>query len=187
MNEEVAFYIESAKEGMQHAYDHLEKDLTKIRAGKASPDMLSGIKIEYYGIITPINQLATIKSLDAKTLIITPFEKAICQDIEKSIFQANMGITPQNDGELIRIVLPPTTEERRVELVKKAKAHGEDAKISIRNTRRDANDGIKDLVKDGLSEDMGKGAEGSIQELTKQFSDKVDKLLVAKEEEIMRV
>ncbi len=187
MNEEVAFYLEAAREGMQHVYDHLEKELTHIRAGKASPAMLSDIKVEYYGISTPLNQLATVKALDAKTLVITPFEKALVAEIEKSIFQANLGITPQNDGELVRIVIPPTTEDRRRELVKKSKVHGEDAKVSVRNNRRDAIHGVKDLVKEGLSEDLGKDAEDDIQGLTNKFSGMIDKLLHAKEEEIMTV
>lgn len=187
MNEEIAFYIDAAKESMNHAYAHLEKELTKIRAGKASPDMLSGLKVEYYGMATPINQVASVKTIDAKTLVVTPFEKAVLQEIEKSIFQANMGFTPMNDGETIRIVLPPTTEERRRELVKNAKALGEDAKVSLRNARREANDGIKDLVKDGLSEDAGKGAEGSIQTLTNDYAAKIDKLIAAKELEVMKV
>ncbi len=185
--EEVKFYLDAAKEGMDHAYKHLEQELTKIRAGKANPEMLSGLKVEYYGMMTPINQVASIKSLDAKTLIITPFEKSILQEIEKSIFQANLGFTPQNDGETIRIVLPPTTEERRRELVKNAKAFGEDAKVSLRNARKEANDGIKDLVKEGLSEDQGKDAESDIQNLTNQFASKIDILIDAKEKEVMTV
>ncbi|MEZ5006822.1 MAG: ribosome recycling factor [Chitinophagales bacterium] len=187
MNEEVAFYIDSAKEGMQQAYEHLEYELTKIRAGKASPDMLAGLKIEYYGMMTPINQVASVKTTDAKTLVIVPFEKAVLQDIERSIFQANLGFTPQNDGETIRIILPPTTEERRLNLAKTVRAHGEDAKVSLRNVRKEGNDGIKDLVKDGLSEDLGKTAESKIQDLTNSFSDKIDKLIAAKEKEVMTV
>ncbi|MCB0501798.1 MAG: ribosome recycling factor [Bacteroidetes bacterium] len=187
MNEEVAFYLDSAKESMQQAYEHLEYELTKIRAGKASPDMLAGLKVEYYGMATPINQVASIKTTDAKTLVVIPFEKGILQDIERSIFQANLGFTPQNDGESIRIILPPTTEERRRSLAKNVKAHGEDAKVSLRNARKEANDGIKELVKDGLSEDLGKTAEHNIQDLTDSFTAKIDKLVAAKEKEVMTV
>ena len=187
MDEEVKFYIDAAQEGMDHSYDRLERELTKIRAGKASPDMLRGLKIEYYGLQTLINQVASIKSTDAKTLLITPFEKAVLHDIERSIFQANLGFTPQNDGETIRIVLPPLTEERRLELGKNAKAYGEDAKVSLRNVRREANEGIKELVKDGLSEDQGKSAEALIQKLTDEHSLKIDRLIDAKEKEIMTV
>lgn len=187
MNEEIAFYLDAAKEAMDHAYEHLESELTKIRAGKASPDMLNGIRVEYYGAMTPINQLATIKNLDAKTLVITPFEKGTLQDIERAIFQANLGMTPQNDGDFIRIVMPPTTEDRRRELVKKAKAFGEDAKVSLRNARRDANDGVKELVKEGLSEDQGKDGESKIQDITNAYTTKIDKLVDAKEKEIMTI
>ena len=184
MIEEIKFYQEAAQEGMAHAYDHLEHELTKIRAGKVSPDMLSDVRIEYYGTATQLNQLATIKILDARTLIITPFEKGILPEIEKSIFAANIGLTPQNDGELIRIVMPPTTEERRHELVKKAKAFGEEAKVSIRNTRKDALHHMHDL---DASEDMTKNAEIDIQTLTDKYTNKVDALLAAKESEIMTI
>ncbi|MCP4122076.1 MAG: ribosome recycling factor [Bacteroidetes bacterium] len=188
MNEEIAFYLEAAAEGMKHAYDHLELELTKIRAGKVSPDMLSLIRVEYYGTATPLNQLATIKTLDAKTLIITPFDKAMLAEIEKGIFHANIGMTPMNDGELIRIVMPPTTEERRMELVKKAKSHGEDAKVSIRTARKEANEGVRDLVKEhSISEDAEKNAEMDIQDMTNKWSHKVDELMSAKEKEIMTV
>ena len=187
MSEEVEFYLAETKESMQHAYSHLEDELVKIRAGKASPSMLNGLTIEYYGSQTPLNQVSVVKTLDAKTLVITPFEKGIIQDIEKAIFQANLGVTPQNDGDLIRIVLPPTTEERRRDLVKQARHHGENAKISIRNARKDANEAIRDLVKGGASEDVGKNAEIDIQDLTDTYTKKIDALLDAKEAEIMKV
>ncbi len=187
MSEEVKFYLDETKEGMQQAYLHLEEELVKIRAGKASPSMLNGLTIDYYGSQTPLNQVAVIKTLDAKTLVITPFEKGIIQDIEKSIFQANLGVTPQNDGDIIRIVLPPMTEERRRELVKHAKQYGEIAKISLRNTRKESNEAIRDLVKEGVSEDLGKNAEIDIQALTDAFTKKIDALLEAKEAEIMKV
>lgn len=187
MNEEVEIYLDEARTSMAGALNHLENELTRIRAGKASPDMLSGIKVNYYGVETPINQACTIKSLDARTLVISPFEKGLIGEIEKAIFQANLGVTPQNDGEVIRLILPPTTEERRRDLVKNTKAYGEQAKVSIRNVRKDANEGIRDLVKEGLSEDEGKSAEEEIQNLTNNFIKKVDDLLAKKEVEIMTV
>lgn len=187
MNEEVEIYLDEARTSMAGALNHLENELTRIRAGKASPDMLSGLKVMYYGMETPINQACTIKSLDARTLVISPFEKGLIGEIEKAIFQANLGVTPQNDGEVIRLILPPTTEERRRDLVKNSKAYGEQAKVSIRNVRKDANEGIRDLVKDGLSEDEGKSAEDEIQTLTNSYIKKVDDLLAKKEVEIMTV
>lgn len=187
MNEDVQLYLGEALSSMEGALKHLDNELIRIRAGKASPDMLNGLKISYYGVDTPIHQACTVKSLDARTLVITPYEKKIIGEIEKAIFQANLGVTPQNDGEVIRLILPPTTEERRRDLVKNAKAYGENAKVSIRNVRKDANEGIRDLVKDGLSEDEGKSAEDEIQSLTNNFIKKVDDLLVSKEIEIMTV
>lgn len=184
MSEEIAFYLEAAKEGMTEAYKHLEHELTKIRAGKVSPDMLSDVRVEYYGASTPLNQLATIKSLDARTLVITPFEKGLLGEVEKGIFAANIGLTPQNDGELIRIVMPPTTEDRRRDLVKAAKYFGEEAKISIRNSRKDA---IHHIKESGASEDMISNGEIDVQALTDKFTEKVDKLIDAKEKEIMTV
>jgi ribosome recycling factor len=184
MSEEIKFYLEAAEESMVHAYEHLEHELTKIRAGKVSPDMLSDVRVEYYGAATPINQLATIKTLDARTLVITPFEKGLLPEVEKGIFAANIGLTPQNDGELIRIVMPPTTEDRRRELVKNAKHFGEEAKISIRNARKDA---IHHIKESGASEDMISNGEIDVQELTNKFTHKVDELIKAKEKEIMTV
>jgi len=187
MEEEVQMILEETKDSMFKALKHLEDELRKVRAGKASADMLDGITVEYYGIPTPINQVASIKLLDARTLAIVPFEKKIIGDIERAIFQSNIGITPQNDGENIRLSVPPTTEERRRDLVKQSKTHGEQTKIVIRNARKDGNEMIKGLVKDGLSEDIGKDAEESIQQLTNEYNVKVDKMLVQKEEEIMTI
>ncbi|HPN18732.1 MAG TPA: ribosome recycling factor, partial [Chitinophagales bacterium] len=169
------------------ALKHLEEELRKVRAGKASPDMLQGITVEYYGSPTPINQVASIKLLDARTLLVAPFERKIIGDIERAIFQSNIGITPQNDGENIRLSVPPMTEERRRDLVKQSKGHGEQTKIVIRNARKDGNEMIKDLVKNGLSEDIGKDSEETIQQLTNEYNTKVDKMLVVKEEEIMTI
>lgn len=187
MEEEVQLVLEETKESMFKALKHLEDELRKVRAGKASPDMLGGITVEYYGMPTPINQVASIKLLDSRTLLIAPFEKKIIGDIERAIFQSNIGITPQNDGENIRLIMPPMTEERRRDLVKQAKVHGEQTKIVIRNARKDGNEMIKDLVKNGLSEDIGKGAEETIQQYTNEHNSKVDKMLQVKEEEIMTI
>lgn len=172
---------------MGKAIQHLESELTKIRAGKASPSMLDGIHVDYYGNPTPLNQVANISVLDARTLSIQPWEKTMLQAIEKGIMAANIGITPQNDGTNIRLFLPPLTEERRKELVKKCYAEGEQAKVSVRNIRRDAIEQVKKLQKDGLSEDAAKDAENGIQEQTDRYIALVDKHLSAKEKEIMAI
>ena len=187
MEEDVQLILEETKDSMFKGLKHLEDELRKVRAGKASPDMIQGITVEYYGIPTPINQVASVKLLDARTLVIVPFERKIIGDVERAIFQSNIGITPQNDGENIRLSVPPMTEERRRELVKQAKNHGEQTKIVIRNARKDGNEMMKGLVKDGLSEDIGKGGEDSIQHLTNDYITKVDKMLVEKEQEIMTI
>lgn len=180
-------YIDDARELMKKAIDHLEAELLKIRAGKASPDMVSGLMVEYYGSKVPMLQVAGINSTDAKTLVIKPFDKTALQEIEKSILAANIGVTPQNDGEIIRLVLPPLTEERRRDLVKNIKNHAEQTKVSVRNIRRDAIQSIKELKKDGLAEDLEKRGENEIQALTDQFSALVDKHIARKEEEILTV
>ena len=159
----------------------------KIRAGKASPNMLDGLMVEYYGAPTPIAQVANVSVLDSRTISIQPWEKKMLQAIEKSILQANIGITPQNDGVQIRLFMPPLTEERRRELVKKASGEGEHAKVAIRNIRREAIEDIKKLQKDGLSEDLAKDSEKSIQDLTDAHISLVDKHLVLKDKEIMTV
>jgi ribosome recycling factor len=187
MTEEVQFYISEVKETMFKSLKHLEEDLRKVRAGKANADMLNGITVEYYGMPTPLNQVASIKIMDSRTLAISPFERKTIGDIERAIFQSNIGLTPQNDGETIRLSLPIMTEERRRDLVKQSKQYGELAKIAIRNIRKDGNDAIKALVKDGLSEDLGKGAEENIQQLTNDNIAKVDNMLKQKEEEIMTI
>lgn len=172
---------------MNKAISHLESELAKIRAGKASPAMLDGIMVDYYGNPTPLNQAANVTVLDARTISIQPWEKSMLQPIERGIMAANIGITPQNDGNTIRLFLPPLTEERRKELVKKCNGEGENAKISIRNVRRDAIEQIKKLQKDGVSEDECKDAEKEAQDLTDKFIALVDKHLQAKEKEIMAV
>jgi ribosome recycling factor len=172
---------------MTKAIGHLESELTKIRAGKATPSMLDGIMVDYYGNPTQLSQVANISILDARTISIQPWEKSMLQPIEKGIMAANIGITPQNDGVNIRLFLPPLTEERRKELVKKCNGEGENAKISVRNIRRDAIEQIKKLQKDGVSEDECKSAEITVQETTDKFIALVEKHLVAKEKEIMSV
>jgi ribosome recycling factor len=187
MNEEVQLILEETKSSMFKALKFLEEDLRKIRAGKASPDMLNGITVEYYGMPTPLNQVAGIKLLDARTLLVQPFEKKLIGDVERAIFQSNIGVTPQNDGENIRLQIPPMTEERRRDLVKQSKSEGEQCKIVIRNARKEANETIKDLQKDGLSEDLAKDAESNVQNLTNEHITKVDKMLQLKEEEILTI
>lgn len=172
---------------MTKAIGHLESELTKIRAGKATPSMLDGIMVDYYGNPTQLSQVANISILDARTISIQPWEKSMLQPIEKGIMAANIGITPQNDGVNIRLFLPPLTEERRKELVKKCNGEGENAKISIRNIRREGIEQIKKLQKDGVSEDECKSAEITVQDTTDKFIALVDKHLVAKEKEIMSV
>jgi ribosome recycling factor len=180
-------FVEGAELSMSGSIEHLQKELTKVRAGKANPAMVSDLLVPYYGNPTPVNQVANVSTSDARTIVIQPWEKTMLSPIERSIFEANLGVTPQNDGEVIRISIPPLTEERRKDLVKSAKGLGEEAKVSIRNARRDAMEQVKKAVKDGFPEDMGKRLEGNIQELTDSFSEKVDKLVSAKEKEIMTI
>ncbi len=187
MSEELSLILDDAKDSMQKGIAHLEAELVKIRAGKASPAMLDGINVDYYGSPTPINQVANISILDARTISIQPWEKNMLAAIERSIMAANIGITPQNDGNQIRLFMPPLTEERRRELVKKASGEGEQSKVAIRNIRRDAIEQVKKLQKDGLSEDEAKDAETDIQALTDKYIVLVDKHLAAKEKEMMSV
>lgn len=177
----------STKKAMHKSISYLEDELAKIRAGKASPDILNGIVVDYYGNPTPIAQVGNISIMDARTLIIQPWEKNMLQPIERAIIASNIGINPQNDGNIIRLFLPPLTEERRKELVKRSYAEGELAKISIRNLRRDAFEQIKKQQKEGLSEDTGRDLESNIQNLTNHFTNLVDKYLETKEKEIMVV
>ena len=187
MSDELNIITESAQENMDRAISHLETELVKVRAGKANPNMIDGIFVEYYGNPTPVNQVANVTIMDARTIGIQPWEKNMLQSIEKAILQANIGITPQTDGNQIRLFLPPLTEERRKELFKKASAEGEHSKVAIRNIRRDAIEEIKKLQKDGLSKDMASDAEDSIQETTNKYISLVDKHLAAKEKEMMAV
>ena len=185
--EEINFYLEEAKESMVKAIDHFETEIAKVRAGKASPSMFNGVNVDYYGSATPINQVASVTNQDARTLVISPWEKPMLQEIERAIMGANLWVTPMNDGDFIRIVMPPLTEERRRNLVKQVKEYSENAKISLRNVRRDANDGLKQLQKDGTSEDLIKDAESNVQNITNDYAAKIDTILVAKEKEIMTV
>ncbi|MBK7884466.1 MAG: ribosome recycling factor [Chitinophagaceae bacterium] len=172
---------------MHKAISHLETELVKIRAGKANPNMVDGIMVDYYGNPTLINQVANITALDARTISLQPWEKNMLQPIERAIIAANIGINPQNDGNIIRLFLPPLTEERRKELVKRCNAEGEQAKVAIRNIRRDAIENIKKLQKDGVSEDACKDAEKNIQDTTDKHVALIEKHLAAKEKEIMAI
>lgn len=187
MNEDVKFYLDETEEQMSKAISHLEAELIKIRAGKASPQMLDGVYVDYYGAQTPLSQVANVNTADARTLVIQPWEKNMLSLIEKAIQVANLGFNPQNDGTIIRINVPPLTEERRKDLVKRAKAEVEHCKVTLRNARKDGNEAIRKLVKDGMPEDIGKTAEAKIQTLTDTYSAKADKLIEVKEKEIMTV
>lgn len=187
MSEDLKKIHDHAAEAMQKAIDHLETELTKVRAGKASAQTVDGIMVDYYGSPTPINQVANVSVADARTLVIQPWEKNMLQPIERAIIAANIGINPQSDGVIIRLFMPPLTEERRKELVKKTHVEGEHSRVAIRNIRRDAIEHIKKLQKEGTSEDDCKDAEASIQKLTDGFISKVEKHLEYKEKEIMTV
>ncbi len=184
MNEEVQFIIDSAEEKMQSAIHHLELEFVNIRAGKATPSMLNGVKVEYYGSLTPLSQVANVNTLDAHTITVQPWEKQLISEIEKSILAANLGFNPMNNGESIIINVPILTEERRKELAKHAKSEGEKTKVSIRNDRKEGNTELKKL---DISEDLLANAEADIQDLTDTYSKKVDEMYVVKEKEIMTV
>jgi ribosome recycling factor len=187
MSEELNFALETAKEAMEGSISHLEAGLAKIRAGRASAQMLDGLFVDYYGTNTPLSQVANITTPDARTLAIQPWEKGMLDPITKSIQAANLGFNPNNNGSVVMINIPPLTEERRRDLVKRTKAEGENAKVSLRSARKDANEEIKNLQKSGLPEDEAKGAVEKIQQMTDAYSIKVDKHLEAKEKEIMTV
>jgi len=187
MSDELLIITDQALDSMKKAIGHLETELGKIRAGRATPQMLDGIVVDYYGNPTPISQVGNITVADARTIMIQPWEKNMLQPIERSIIAANIGINPQNDGSIIRIYLPALTEERRKEIVKRVNVEGEHSKVAIRNIRRDAIEAIKKLKKDGLSEDLAKDSEDEVQEITNQYISLVDKHLASKEKEIMSV
>ncbi|ESU29747.1 ribosome recycling factor [Flavobacterium limnosediminis JC2902] len=187
MTEEIIFILDSTKESMTGSIAHLEKSFLNIRAGKASPQMLGSVFVDYYGSQTPLSQVANVNTPDARTITVTPWEKAMLHPIEKAIMIANLGFNPMNNGENIIISVPPLTEERRKDLVKQAKAEAEDAKVSIRNARKDANTDIKKLEKEGTSEDICKTAEDDVQKLTDAYIKKIEEHLAIKEAEIMKV
>ncbi|MEJ2595743.1 MAG: ribosome recycling factor [bacterium] len=187
MTDDAILCLEEAEEKMQHAIEHLERELQKIRAGKANPNMLSGVRVEYYGVQTPIEQTANINTPDPRQIIIQPFDKSSIHEIEKAVRNANLGFNPQNEGEILRIQVPPLTEERRLDLVKKAKNVGEETKIGIRNARRHANDEAKKLEKEGMPEDETKHLVDEIQKLTDKFIERIDKEVEMKEQDVMTV
>lgn len=185
--EDIDFYLEHAEEMMDKAVKHLSGELTRIRAGKATPNMLDGVEVEYYGAMSPLNQIASVTTPDARTLAVKPWEAKMIPDIERAIINSDLGLNPQNDGELIRINIPALTEERRLALVKQAKAEAENGKVSIRNVRKDVNDSLKNLLKEGMAEDLVKGAEEEVQKITDKHVAKIDQLLAHKEKDIMTV
>lgn len=187
MSDELAKIMDDTDASMAKAIKHLETELLKIRAGKANPQILDGITVDYYGSLTPLSQVANVSVVDARTLTVQPWEKNMLQPIERAIINSNIGLNPQNDGLIIRLFLPPLTEERRREFVKKANAEGEFSKVAIRNIRRDAIELIKKLQKDGLSEDAAKDAEKDVQVITDKYIAQIEKHLVSKEKEIMAV
>ncbi len=187
MSDDLELILEDSRDNMKKALNHLESELIKIRAGKASPQMLEGLTVDYYGSPTLLNQVGNISAMDARTLTIQPWEKNMLQPIERAIINANLGVTPQNDGNIIRLFMPPLTEERRREFVKRAGGEGEQSRVAIRNIRRDAIEQIKKLQKDGLSEDEAKDAEKEIQDITDKYISLVEKHLQTKEKEIMSV
>jgi ribosome recycling factor len=187
MTEEAQFVLDSIQENMDHAIAHLDREFQKIRAGKANPGMLNGVIVEYYGTHVPIEQTSNINTPDPRQIIIQPYDKSSIHAIEKAIMAANLGFNPQNDGEILRIAVPALTEERRKDLVKRAKVETEDAKVSIRNARRHGNEDAKKLEKDGLPEDEAKKLVEKIQELTDKYILKVDKLFEMKEKDILTV
>ena len=184
---EISLILDIAEESMDGAIDHLQHELLRIRTGKASGDLVSNILVPYYGTPTPISQIANISTADARTILIQPWERNMLSPIEKGIFEAALGITPQNDGQVIRLTIPPLTEERRREMAKKARHCGEESKVGVRAARQKAMDEIKKGVKNGLSEDIGKKKEEEIQALTKRYNEKIEKTVEAKEKDIMTV
>jgi len=187
MSEEVQMIIDETKKNMGESVDHLANELTKVRAGRANPIMLEGIMVDYYGSMTPLSQVSNVSATDARTIRVQPWEKKMLEPISNAIIAANLGLNPQNNGEVVMINVPILTEERRKELVKKAKSVAEDAKVGIRNHRKEANDLIKSLLKDGLPEDEAKSAEEKIQDLTNTYIGKIDAMLDAKEKDILTV
>lgn len=184
---EVKEYLQEAEENMQMAVEYLDDSLSHIRAGKASARLLDGIRVDYYGSMAPISNVANVSVPDARTIAITPWEKSMFKVIEKAIIDSELGVTPENNGEVIRLCIPPLTEERRKQLVKQSKAEAENAKVSVRNARREAIDGLKKEIKNGLSEDIEKDAEGDVQKLHDKYMKKIEDLFATKEKEILTV
>ncbi len=184
---EVKEYLDNAKDNMELAVEYLDDTLSHIRAGKASPRLLDGIRVNYYGSTVPISNVANISVPDARTIAITPWEKPMIKEIEKAIINSELGVTPENNGEVIRLAIPPLTEDRRKQLVKQSKAEAENAKVSVRNARREAIDGLKKEIKKGLSEDTEKDAENEVQKIHDKYMKKIDDLFAAKEKEILTV
>jgi len=187
MTPEIKTCLEKHKNLMESAIQHYEKELTKVRASKASPQMLQGLLVDYYGSPTPIEQVANINTPDPRTINIQPWEKSLLKELEKTILNSNLSLNPQNNGEIIRINVPPLTEERRKELVKKAKEEAEKAKVAVRNIRRDGNEEAKKLEKNGISEDLRKDLEKDIQDITNKFIEKIDQILAVKEKDILTI
>lgn len=187
MNEDVELIIEETHDRMLKALQHLEHELARLRAGRANPALLDGITVDYYGVNSPLAQVSNINTPDPKTILIQPWEKTMLGTIEKAIMAANIGLTPVNNGEVIRINIPPLTQERRLQLVKQVRNEGETAKISVRNARKWANDELKQLLKDGLPEDIEKNAVEKVQEMTNEFNGKIDKVMALKEKDVMTV
>jgi ribosome recycling factor len=187
MNEELELVLEEVKDRMEKAVEHLEHELAHLRAGRATPALLDGITVDYYGVNSPLAQVSNINTPDPKSILIQPWEKTMLGPIEKAILAANIGLTPVNNGEVIRINVPPLTEERRHQLVKQVRNEGETAKISIRNSRKWANDELKTLLKEGMPEDLEKNAVEEVQKMTNDYSAMVDKVMALKEKDIMTV
>lgn len=184
---EVKEYLDNAQESMELAADYLEETLSRIRAGKASAKLIDGIRVDYYGSHAPISNVANVSVPDARTIAITPWEKSMFKVIEKAILDSELGVTPENNGEVIRLCIPPLTEDRRKQLVKQCKAEAENAKVSVRNARREAIDGLKKEIKQGLSEDVEKDAEANVQKLHDKYLKKIDDIFAGKEKEILTV
>ena len=187
MNEEIDLIIEESKDRMDKAIEYLEQELSRLRAGRSNPALLDGVSVDYYGVHSPLSQVSNINTPDPKTILIQPWEKNMLNVIEKAIMAANLGFTPVNNGEVIRINIPPLTEERRHALVKQVRNEGETAKISVRNARKWANDELKRLLKEGLAEDLEKIAADEVQEMTTSYNGKVDKVVAVKEKDVMTV
>lgn len=185
--DDIEFYLENAEEMMAKAITHVNQAFLKIRAGKAMPSMLDGVMVDYYGNPSPLNQVSSINTPDARTLMIKPWEKSLIGDIEKAIINSDLGLNPQNDGEQVIINIPMLTEERRIDLVKQAKHEAEIGRVSLRNTRKEANDSLRQLLKEHVSEDDIKRAEDKVQKLTDEYSKKIDDLFILKEKDIMHV